>query len=430
MPVLKRLYRQALLALVLAVVLLSGCSTNPVTGKRQLVMPISEQISIGNQQYGPSQQQQGGRYVVDPDLNVYVNQVGQNVAAASPVNLPFEFVVLNNDVPNAWALPGGKIAINRGLLVQLDDEAQLAAVLGHEAVHAAAQHSANQMTTQKILGVGVLAATVAGVAGGDRDNALLIGAGAALGAKVYQAHYGRSQELEADYYGIDYMVAAGYDPQASVELQQKFVEMSQGQQSNFFSTLFASHPPSQERVEKNRSKASKLPSGKRNRSAFQKAIAQIKKDQPAYEKHQLALKAASEEKLDDALTLTNQAIKLQPKEALFFVTKGQILAGQNNDKGAEQAFAEATRLNPDYFMGPLGLGISEVKLKNWNSARTRLQQSAQLLPTSLAVYYLGEVEESTGNRQLAIQYYQQAASSGGNVGEAAKQKLLRLQGGG
>lgn len=418
---------RAFIALILASALATACSVNPVTGKRQLTMPVAEQIRLGNQQYLPSQQQQGGRYVVDPDLNVYVKQVGQAVAAQSEVKLPYEFVVLNNNVPNAWALPGGKIALNRGLLVLLDDEAQLAAVLGHEVVHAAAEHSANQMTRQQILGVGVLAATVAAGAAVEEDKAALIGAGASVGAQAFQAHYGRSQELEADFYGIDYMVSAGYDPDAAVELQQKFVALSKGQQSDLLSNLFASHPPSEERVARNREKASTLPDGKRNRAAFQEAIAQLKKDQPAYDKHQLAEQAAAKGNMDEALALTEQAIKLQPNESLFYVTKGQILFSQDNAAAAKSAFAEANSRNPDYFMGFLGLGICEAQQKNWSAARTALTQSTQLLPTATAVFYLGEVELGSGNREQAVGYYQQAASAGGDIGAAAERRLAQLQ---
>src|SRR5690606_34951515 len=108
---------------------LIGCAVNPVTGEQQLMLSGQVQdIATGAQHYKPSQQSQGGRYVVDPELTIYINQVGKKLAAVSGnPGLPYEFVVLNNDVPNAWALPGGKMAINRGLLVHLEDEAQLAA---------------------------------------------------------------------------------------------------------------------------------------------------------------------------------------------------------------------------------------------------------------------------------------------------------------
>lgn len=85
----------------------SGCAVNPVTGKQELIMDsVDQDIATGTQNYAPSQQAQGGKYVVDPGLTAYVNQVGRKLAAVSDApNLPYEFVVLNNDVPNAWPCP-------------------------------------------------------------------------------------------------------------------------------------------------------------------------------------------------------------------------------------------------------------------------------------------------------------------------------------
>ncbi|MFT5561541.1 MAG: putative Zn-dependent protease, partial [Litorivivens sp.] len=95
----------------------TGCAVNPVTGKNEVsFFSEAEEIAMGTKQYVPAQQAQGGQFVTDPELSRYVNGVGQRVAAAGDRNLPYEFVVLNNSVPNAWALPGGKISINRGLL--------------------------------------------------------------------------------------------------------------------------------------------------------------------------------------------------------------------------------------------------------------------------------------------------------------------------
>ena len=115
--------------------LVSGCAVNPVTGERELSLVTPQQeLDIGAKQYLPSQQMQGGLYRVDPAVGQYVSDIGNRVAVTSGVALPYEFVVLNNSIPNAWALPGGKIAINRGLLVALDNEAELAAVLGQTCV--------------------------------------------------------------------------------------------------------------------------------------------------------------------------------------------------------------------------------------------------------------------------------------------------------
>lgn len=106
-------------SVILSNCLLASCAVNPVTGESEFsLLSRQDEISIGIEQYGPSQQSQGGEYIVDPELSAYVDQVGQRLAAEGrkDYDLPYEFVVLNNSVPNAWALPGGKIAINRGSL--------------------------------------------------------------------------------------------------------------------------------------------------------------------------------------------------------------------------------------------------------------------------------------------------------------------------
>src|SRR5262245_30543953 len=121
-----RLLVGALLTLVL-----TACGVNPVTGKREIQF-VSEaaELQIGEQQYAPTRQSEGGDFKQLPELTAYVNEVGQKLAAVADRKLPYEFVVLNSSVPNAWALPGGKIAVNRGLLPELRSEAELAAVLG------------------------------------------------------------------------------------------------------------------------------------------------------------------------------------------------------------------------------------------------------------------------------------------------------------
>jgi len=268
----------------------AGCSVNPVTGDRDFMLVSGEQeLAMGLQQYVPMQQSQGGPYDVDPALTAYVENVGQKLAAASDVKLPYEFVVLNNSVPNAWALPGGKIAINRGLLTELNSEAELAAVLGHEVVHAAARHSAQQMSRGMMTQGLVLATTVAASDSGYGDLAAM---GAGLAGQLTLSRYGRDAELESDKYGMRYMSKAGYDPQGAVTLQETFVRLSEGHEQDWMSGLFASHPPSEERVKENRLRASKLPAGgelgtERYAAAMKKTMAA----KPAYEAYDKGRKA-------------------------------------------------------------------------------------------------------------------------------------------
>lgn len=407
---------------------LAGCVVNPVTGKSQIsFMSPEEEVATGAKNYLPSQQSQGGQYTVDPALTTYVQGIGRKLAAVSDrPDLPYEFVVLNNDVPNAWAMPGGKLAINRGLLMYLEDEAQLAAVMGHEIVHAAARHGAQQQTQNVLMSAGVLLAGVAIAQKKPEYGVVAIGA-LGVGATAWQSKYGRDHELESDKVGIKYMSKAGYDAQAAVELQEIFVKLSEGRNTGFIEGLFASHPPSQERVEKNRETAAKYPGGVRNKAQFQRAIAQLTKDKPAYDKYQKAQKLAANKQYIDALAYVDQAAQLQPKENLFWEMKGQLLLQQNKREEAVAALDRAVQANPQYFKPYVYRGIAYNQLGKRDLAEKDLLTSQRYLPTQIATYYLGEISLANGNRTQAAQYFQQAAQGGGDIGEAAQAQLGKMQ---
>ncbi|GAA5443829.1 beta-barrel assembly-enhancing protease [Microbulbifer sp. NBRC 101763] len=406
--------------------ILSGCVVNPVTGEQQFsLISTQQELSLGQQQYPKNQQQQGGQYTIDPSLQDYVNRVGQKLARVSDQpQLPYEFVVLNNSVPNAWALPGGKIAVNRGLLVLLDDEAELAAVLGHEIVHAAARHSATAMSQQQVLGAGL---AVLGAAAKDTAYADLISTGSQLGGSAYIARYGRGNELESDEYGMKYMAAAGYDPQGAVRLQRKFVELSKGRQTNGLEALFASHPPSQSRVNANIEHSKSLAKGGiSNRGAYQKAISQLKRDADAYKNYDEALKAASNKQYDNALNLVRKAQKQQPKEAAFFALEGDLLAQKKQYASAHKAYDRAVQKNPALFSHWLKRGMVSAQLKDYTSAERDLNRSLRYLDTAYAHYYLGEVYEKQGNVQTAFQHYQTASQAGGEIASKAQARMQGL----
>jgi len=413
----------AVLALLLA---LAGCSTNPVTGERQLsLIPESQELSMGAEQYTPTQQTQGGQFYLDPELTVYVREVGQKLAAVSDrPDLPYEFVVLNSSVPNAWALPGGKIAINRGLLTRLEDEAQMASVLGHEIVHAAARHSVQRMQQGMLISAGVAGL---GFALSDNEWGGLLMGGAALGAQLALAQYSQGDELESDHYGIEYMVEAGYDPQAAVELQELFVELSEGRQSGFVDGLFASHPPSQKRVEENRKLSQKLGTGGyRGKDVYDRKLATARKLQPAYDAHDAALKLASEDDLKGALAKVNEAIRIEPDEAMFYALRGRIYEAQDATDKAEKDFEKAVQLYPEMFSYRLYNGLNALDQNNLDKARENLTRANEVVPTSIAFLRLGDVALKQDRRDEAIRYYSTAAEAEGSVAEEARRKLADL----
>lgn len=416
----------AIAAIALALTGLGGCSVNPVTGEKQLsLISENQELALGAEQYTPTQQTQGGRFYIDPELSIYVHDVGQKLARVSDrPDLPYEFVVLNNSVPNAWALPGGKIAINRGLLVELEDEAQLASVLGHEIVHAAARHSVQRMQQGMLISAGVAGL---GFALSDNEWAGLIMGGAALGAQLALAQYSQGDELESDAYGIRYMKEAGYDPQAAVELQQLFLKLSEGRQSGWLDGLFATHPPSAKRVQENQELVQNIGSGGyRGRDVYQRRIAKLKELQPAYDAHDEAMKLASEGKFEAALDQVNKAIKLEPREAMLFALRGRIYRGMEQPEKAKADFDKAVSLYPEMFQYQLYSGLNELELNNLGKAKTHLEKANQVVPTSIAYLRLGDIARQQGQRREAVAYYSTAAEAGGDVGAEAQRKLAEL----
>ena len=414
------------LPLVLMLGLSAGCAVNPVTGKQQLsLISESQEWALGEEQYIPTQQTQGGQFYLDPELAIYIREVGMKLAAVSDrPDMPYEFVVLNSSVPNAWALPSGKIAINRGLLVELEDEAQLASVLGHEIVHAAARHSVQRMQTGMLISAGMAGV---GIALADNEWAQMAMGGAAIGAQLALAQYGQGDELESDHYGMRYMVKAGYDPQAAVELQQLFVEMSKGQTQDYISSLFATHPPSQERVERNRELVGELGGGGyRGREVYQRRLAFLKSRQPAYDAYDEATSQISAENYDGALAKINEAIRLEPNEAMFYALRGQLREHQGNAAEAAKDFDKAVSLYPEMFSYRLRRGLNAFSRNQIRQAREDITEANRTVPTAIGYLRLGDIAVRESRRDDAIAYYSQAAEAGGEIGEEARRKLAKL----
>jgi len=416
-------YRLFLLFTTIA--LLSGCAVNPVTGKNELVL-VTEQweLDIGEKQYAPARQSQGGDYVVDRALSAYVSQVGQRLAAVSDRKLPYEFTILNNSIPNAWAMPGGKISINRGLLTELSSEAELAAVLGHEIVHAAAKHGAQSFTRGLFLQAAVIGVALATK---DEDYAQWTQAGGVIGTQLINQKYGRDDEREADHYGMLYMSRAGYDPQGAVDLQRTFLALHEGRPQNWITGLFASHPPSQERLQNNIEMLATLPKcGDRGTTRYQKKIAHIVATKPAYEAFGKGRKALKENDSATAGRLAKKAISLEPKEAIFYGLLGDVEQRNQNWQQAAKQYSNAISLNPNYFYHYLQRGIANKKLNFSKKAEADLKQSVELFPTADAYYLLGNLARQAGQLNVAINYYSKIAGSSYEIGKRAYGALVDL----
>lgn len=423
------------LILVLAALLPAACGVNPVTGKRELqFVSESQEIQMGTQHYAPMRQSEGGDYAVLPDLTTYVNEVGQKLAAVSDEitvserRLPYEFKVLNSSVPNAWALPGGKIAVNRGLLTELRNEAELAAVLGHEIVHAAARHGAQSQERGVLLQGGLAAAQIGAAIGGmDQQSAGLLLAGANVGAQLVHTRYGRDAELQSDLYGTRLMKAAGYDPTAAITLQETFVRLSEGRRQNWLEGLFASHPPSQERVTRNRETVAKLGAGgDLGAERYAQRIAPLRALKPGYDKYDQAQAALQKKDVATARRLAQEAVALVPREGTFHQLLGDIALSEKRNQEALPHYQRAMDLNPGYFGSWLGAGVAQYRLNNRAVAEQWLKRSQELLPTAPASLYLGNLARDRGETDAALKLYQAAAGASGAIAQEAALEAVRL----
>jgi len=421
--------RRLLIVILSLSFVLTGCSTNPVTGEKNFVLPNLDESwerEVGQQMYAPMRQSQGGDYILDPALTAYVEGVGNRLAAQAKRDLPYEFHILNDSVPNAWALPGGKIVVNRGLLTELNSEAELAAVLGHEIVHADAAHGARQQSKGMLTQVGMVAAMIFGSSMANSEMgqqvAMIV---PQLGAQLITTKYGRDAERESDLYGMRYMSAAGYNPQGAVELQETFVKLSAERRSDWISGMFASHPPSAERVANNKATAKTLPdSGEFGRDTYLRKTAHLREMKPVYEDYSNARKALAEDNTREARTLVNRAIKREPREALFHALSGDIYAANDNYRKAENAYSDALRLDNSFFYHHLRRGQARYELGKMRPARTDLEYSLELLPTAHANFLLGNMDKRAGNMDSALKYYQAAAGSDSEISKQAAKELV------
>jgi len=221
-------------ALLLTVAALSACSTAPVTGRQQLVlMSDQEAATMGRDAYRQILAEKG--VASNAEQTAMVRRVGERIAEANGFGGNWEFNLINDDTPNAFALPGGYVGVNTGLFQVVHNEDQLAAVMGHEVAHVIARHPAERMSREALVGTG---AAVIGAA--TPEMADMAAAAATLGLVL---PFSREQEAEADSIGLQYMARAGYDPRAAVEVWRNFDALGRSGPS-----FLATHPSPGDRI--------------------------------------------------------------------------------------------------------------------------------------------------------------------------------------
>ncbi len=400
----------------LASPLLHGCAKDPVTGRTSFVL-LSEQQEIQlDRQQSPFQFSSDLGPLQDNAVNAYLNEVGQNLAARSHrPQMPFSFRGVNASYINAYAFPGGSIAATRGILVELENEAELAALFGHEIGHVCARHTAERTGTGLLTNILVAGAAIATSSAGYSDAAGLVQGVGGLGAGALLASYSRDNEREADALGMEYMTRTGYNPSGMVGLMEVLLDNKKHNPSAI-ELMFATHPMSEERFATARQTEQTayrhMADAAVHRERYNDNISSLRAQKQMIKKVQEGASLMNLKKFPQAEAELSQALKMAPEDygALITMAKCQFL--QEKTREAESYGLQATKIYPQEAQGHLVTGMSAMMRNRYAQAYQHLDEYDTVLPGNPEIaFYKGYSQERMGRKQDAAVHYKKFLTS-------------------
>jgi predicted Zn-dependent protease len=340
--------------------------------------------------------------------------------------MPYNYRVLNANYVNAYTFPAGAMGVTRGILVAMKDEAELAALLGHEIGHVTARHSAQRSGQGLLANVALMG--VALTANEQWGNLAMLGG--QIGASALLASYSRDNEREADALGQAYMVRSGYPASGMVRLHQLLLN-EEKQAPSLLQTMFSSHPMSAERVATAERLASTqyantsgLPT---RRERFMDSTASVRRIQPTIEACQRGETAMSRKQLPQAQAAFAQAIKATPRDYAAHIRMAQCLQAMGKPQEARAYAQTGQSIYPQEAQAQKISGVLALQLKQPQQAYQDLTRFDQTLPGDPGITFLrGVALEGTGNRQDAAVLYRRFLQAS-NQGQAAQYAATRLQ---
>lgn len=386
-----------------------GCAISPVTGKPQLMLLSEEEEIALDKRYSPLQISNDYGKSQDQALNNYVHQVGQNLAKVTHrPHMPYSFQVVNAPYVNAYAFPGGSIALTRGILLALDNEAELAAVLGHELGHVNARHTAQQISK------GMLTQVVVGgfsIFAGTRNTMLgqLASQLGSMGAGVLLAAYSRENEREADALAMEYMTKAEYNPRGMVGLMDMLRSLSKSK-PNTIEMMFATHPMSEERYQMAlaamRSKYGHLEKLPLYRERYMDNTAKLRALKGAIEEMQKGEREMARQKYEQAESHFRGALKMAPEDYTALVMMAVCQLTQKKTNEGLSFLEKAKSVYPQEAQAYQLSGLVRLKIKSFELAYQDFSTCQKLLPANPHyTFFKGFAQEGMDNKAEAAKEY-------------------------
>ena len=407
---------------------LSGCATSPVTGETILVGMSEAQEKQTDAQVAPHQFSQDLGAIQDEAVNRYVAGIGQRMGTLTHrPQMPYSYRVLNANYVNAYTFPGGAMGVTRGILADLDDEAQLAALLGHELGHVNARHAA-QRQGQNLVAQAALAGL--NVAAQNSDWGGLMSMGGQIGASALLAGYSREHEREADALGQEYLVKAGYPATGMVRLHQLLVAEEKSAPS-LLQTMFSTHPMSSERMQAAQAAADARyrisNSLDARRERFMDSTASLRRIRPTIDACKNGETAMAARQYPKAQAEFQTALARTPRDYASNLRMAQCLQAQGQTAKAVDYADNAREIYPQEAQAYKLAGVLALQQRDAGRAYQNLDRFDRLLPGDAGITFLKGISlEGMGNRQAAAQHYA-AYLRQSQQGNAAQYSYNRLK---
>ncbi|GAB7023568.1 M48 family metalloprotease [Salidesulfovibrio brasiliensis] len=406
----------------------AGCAVNPVTGEQQFMLVSQQQEISLDKQNSPHQFSADYGPVQDGEVNNYVTSVGNSLAKTSHrPDMPYNFRCVNANYVNAYAFPGGSIACTRGIMLKLENEAELAGLMGHEIGHVNARHTASRMSTAMAT-QGILAIGVGVVASQNSDLAPLAAGLGGVGAGLLLASYSRDDERQADSLGMKYMDRANYDPEGMVGLMDELNKLHKTDPS-FVQQMFASHPMSTERYatavhERDTTYAGKH--GKILRERYMDNIASIRKIKPAIDEMQKGEGSMRKKAFTEAETHFSKALKVAPDDYAGLLLMSKCKMAQNKPQEGLRYAKEAEQVYPQEAQAKHMVGMLAMETGKYQQALSSFTAYEKVLPGNpMTTFFTGFSYEKLGNKDMAANEYYRFLQNN-RQGDLAKHAYTRL----